>query len=145
DVIHLIQAIRRNYSVWTITLVVIPQHLLVILTGFEAYVLSVMNLGEYLQRRRLGKLIFSAELITHALCAFGIYLGRFQRFNSWDLVAQPNSLVKGMIHDLTSKGPLLVMAVTFVVLTVFYWMMKQITLGIMIRMRHQRSGSAASG
>ncbi|WP_324293521.1 MULTISPECIES: DUF1361 domain-containing protein [Moorena] len=145
DVIHLIQAIRRNYSVWTITLVVIPQHLLVILTGFEAYVLSVMNLGEYLQRRRLGKLISSAELITHALCAFGIYLGRFQRFNSWDLVAQPNTLAKGMINDLTSKGPLLVMAVTFVVLTVFYWMMKQITLGIMIRMRHQRSGSAASG
>jgi uncharacterized membrane protein len=143
DIIHLIHAIRTNYSVWIITLVLIPQHLLAILAGFEAYIVSLINLGYYLHRQGARKFIIWAELMTHALSAVGIYLGRFKRFNSWDLVTQPNDLLETVIDDLTSKRPVLVIAITFVVLTVLYWLMKQVTLGLMLKMRSKRGSSTS--
>ena len=143
DIIHLIHAIRTNYSVWIITLVLIPQHLLAILAGFEAYIVSLINLGYYLHRQGARKFIIWAELMTHALSAVGIYLGRFKRFNSWDLVTQPDDLLETVIDDLTSKRPVLVIAITFVVLTVLYWLMKQVTLGLMLKMRSKRGGSTS--
>ncbi|MFO5527395.1 MAG: DUF1361 domain-containing protein, partial [Cuspidothrix sp.] len=50
DIIHLIHDIRRVPSIWIITLVLIPVYLVVILGGFEAYVISLINLGYYLHR-----------------------------------------------------------------------------------------------
>ncbi|MCA1992167.1 MAG: DUF1361 domain-containing protein [Coleofasciculus sp. S288] len=145
DIIHLIGAVRAGYSIWIVTLVLIPQHLFAILAGFEAYVLSLINLTHYLRQQGLSKFILLAELITHALCAVGIYLGRFIRFNSWDLVTQPDNVIETVLNDLTAKRPVLVMAITFVVLVVFYWLMKQVTLGLMLRWSQKRSGSTASG
>lgn len=143
DIIHLIQAIRTNYSVWVITLVLIPQHLLAILAGFEAYIVSLINLGYYLHRQGARKFIIWAELITHALCSVGVYLGRFKRFNSWDLVTQPDDLLESVIDDLTSKRPVLVIAITFVVLTGLYWLMKQVTLGLLLKMRSKHGESTS--
>ena len=139
DVIHLIDYIRQGHSVWIVTLVLIPQYVLFIFAGFEAYVISLINLGYYLHRQGLGKYIFVVELITHALCAVGIYLGRFKRFNSWDFVTQPDDLVMSMVEDLAGKRPVLVMAITFVVLAVLYWLIKQVTLGIALRMRYRKN------
>ncbi|MGK7901267.1 MAG: DUF1361 domain-containing protein, partial [Hormoscilla sp.] len=51
DTIHLIEDIRQNYSVWIVTLVLIPLYTLFILLGFEAYVLSLLNLGNYLKQQ----------------------------------------------------------------------------------------------
>lgn len=140
DIIHLINATRDYYSVWIITLVLIPPHLIAILAGFEAYVVSVINLGHYLKQQRVGQFVLWAELLTHALSAIGVYLGRFRRFNSWDFVTQPDDLARSVINDLTAKRPVLVIAITFVVITVLYWVMKQVTLGLVLRMRQTRLG-----
>jgi len=144
DIIHLIRATRAGFSVWVITLVLIPQHLLAILAGFEAYVISLMNLGHYLKQQGKSKHILAAELITHATCAIGVYLGRFQRFNSWDLVTDPDSVIYGVVDDLTAKRPLVVIAITFVGLTVLYWVFKQINLGLVLRMRQVRAQRQAA-
>ena len=40
-------------------------------------------------------------LVTAALCGVGIYLGRFQRWNSWDLLFNPQSVARDLV------GPLL--------------------------------------
>lgn len=144
DIIHLIEAIRDFYSVWIITLVLVPAHLLAILAGFEAYVVSLINQSYYLQRQGAGKFVVWAELMTHALSAVGIYLGRFLRFNSWDFITKPDDVVRSTIDNLTAKRPVLVMAVTFVILTVSYWLMKQVTIGLMLRYRDIRSGGTSS-
>ncbi|HEY9669331.1 MAG TPA: DUF1361 domain-containing protein, partial [Coleofasciculaceae cyanobacterium] len=89
------------------------------------------------------KYVLWAELMTHALSAIGVYLGRFLRFNSWDFVTKPDDVVRSAIDHLTSKRPVLVMAVTFVVLTVLYWVMKQVTLGLVLRIRQTRLGKWA--
>jgi uncharacterized membrane protein len=140
DIIHLIRAIRAGYSIWIVALVFMPLHLFAILSGFEAYVICVMNQNHYLHRNGAGRFVLLAELITHALAAIGVFMGRFRRFNSWDLVTDPSSVIAITLDDLTTKRPLVVMVITFVGFTILYWIAKQITLGIVLRIRSTRLG-----
>ncbi|WP_242032758.1 DUF1361 domain-containing protein [Oscillatoria sp. FACHB-1406] len=139
DIIHLVDIIRDGYPLWVVTLVLIPQYILFIGAGFEAYVLSIINLGYYLHRHKLGQWTLLVELSLHALSALGIYLGRFKRFNSWDIVTKPKVLAKTTIEHLADKEPLLVMFLTFIILTILYWIMKQITLSLIFRWRYRKT------
>jgi uncharacterized membrane protein len=141
DIIHLIEQIQGEPSVWVVTLALIPQYLVFMLAGLEAYVLSVMSLGYYLTQQGWGKFVLLAELTIHALSAIGIYLGRFIRFNSWDLLTNPDALVNTVMNDLIAKRPVVVMVATFVVITVLYWLMKQVSLGISHRFYYVQSQS----
>ncbi|MBW4663076.1 MAG: DUF1361 domain-containing protein [Chroococcus sp. CMT-3BRIN-NPC107] len=131
DIVHLIYDIRDIKSVWAVTLMVFPLHLLFIVSGFEAYVLSLINLGYYLQRIGMGKMIVAAELAIHALCSVGIYLGRFPRYNSWDLLTKPDDLVDTVVEDLIGKIPLAIVFITFVIITILYWLFKQINIAVL--------------
>ncbi|KAB8334094.1 DUF1361 domain-containing protein [Scytonema tolypothrichoides VB-61278] len=135
DIIHLIDDIRTIQSVWIITLILIPLYVLVILAGFEAYVISLINLGYYLHRIGKSKWILWVELITHVLCAVGVYWGRFLRFNSWDFVTQPDELLTKGIEDILGKQPLVIIAITFGILVALHWIMKRVTLGFFSQRR----------
>jgi uncharacterized membrane protein len=67
--------------------------------------------------------------MTHALSAVGIYWGRFLRFNSWDFITQPDAIITKGVEEILGKQPLIIIAITFVILWVLYWFMKRITLG----------------
>jgi uncharacterized membrane protein len=135
DIVHLISTIRAGLSVWLLTLAVFPVHLGAMLGGFEAYVVAVMRQGRYVRRHGAPHLVVWTELITHALCAVGIYLGRFQGFNSWDLLVNPGQVLRSATQAMTASRPLGVIGVTFVILTLGYWCMKQLTLGMLWRLR----------
>ncbi len=131
DLIHLVTDIRNDVtSKWLISAVLIPQYLLFMLIGFEAYVISVINTGHYMRQQGWGKYIFWMEIAMHGLNAIGVYLGRFLRLNSWDLLTRPNAVVNGVVDELLSKRPLLVMVAFFLFITVLYWLLKQVTLAI---------------
>ena len=135
DIVHLIATIRAGLSVWLLTLAVFPVHLGAILGGFEAYVVAVMRQGRYVRRQGAPHLVVWTELSTHALCAVGIYLGRFQGFNSWDVLLDPGQVLRSATQAMTASRPLGVIGVTFVILTLGYWCMKQLTLGMLWRLR----------
>ena len=139
DIIHLIRATRSGYSALVLTLIFIPLHLFAILSGFEMYVISLLNQGHYLKRIGLEKYIIGSEIATHALCALGVYMGRFRRFNSWDLVSDPANVLLITLDDLTSKRPAIVIVISFIGLTVLYWIAKQVTLGLVLRFRQMRA------
>jgi len=139
DIIHLIRATRSGYSALVLTLIFIPLHLFAILSGFEMYVISLLNQGHYLKRIGLEKYIIGSEIATHALCAVGVYMGRFRRFNSWDLVSDPANVLLITLDDLTHKRPAIVIFISFIGLTVLYWIAKQITLGLVLRLREMQA------
>jgi uncharacterized membrane protein len=141
DVIHLIRGTSTNsISVWVVAVVFIPLHLCAILVGFEAYVIALINLNYFLKEKRLSYLILPTEWLLHGLSALGIYLGRFIRLNSWDILVDPTSVLGVTLNTLTSKRPVAVIVFTFVVLTVLYWVMKQVTLGLKLRLQYARQG-----
>ncbi|MEL6553246.1 MAG: DUF1361 domain-containing protein [Cyanobacteria bacterium J06621_11] len=141
DIIHLIRGAGIwGIRVWVIALVFIPLHTVAIIAGFEAYVLSILNLDYYIKKHGNRHLILPTELFIHAISAVGIYLGRFTRVNSWDLATDPTSIFTLTLNTLTTKRPAAVVFVTFLILTVLYWIMKQITLGIKLRIHYSRQG-----
>lgn len=131
DVIHLIEQIRQGYSVWIITLALIPQYLLFMFIGFEAYVLCLIYLGRDLERLGWRQHRWLAEWTIHGLSAIGIYLGRFQRFNSWDILTNPDLLIQSVIHDLLNQRPVIIISVTFVVLATLYNLFKALNLAFL--------------
>lgn len=139
DIIHLIRATRSGYSAFVIVLIFFPLHLFAILVGFQAYVLSVMNQSVYLKRIGAEQYILWTEIVTHALSAIGVFLGRFRRFNSWDLVTDPKNVLASTLDDLTSKRPLVVIFICFVIFTILYWIAKQINLGLILRFKEMKA------
>jgi uncharacterized membrane protein len=144
DIIHLIDDIRTIQSIWLITLVLIPVYFVVILAGFEAYVISLINLGYYLHRIGKSHWILWVELITHALCAIGIYWGRFLRFNSWDFITQPDAILTRGVEELLGKQPLVIILITFIILLVLHLLMKRVTLGFVSKQNNRTEISSES-
>jgi uncharacterized membrane protein len=124
DIIHFYDAVRAISSGWKITLVIVPTYILFIGIGWFAYVFSLVNIRQYMIRNQLGAYITIAEFSLHLLCAIGIYIGRFIRFNSWSLVTEPKQFLQLLPGELLGKFPLLVILLTFVIITVLYAIFK---------------------
>ena len=135
DIIHIVRFIREGAPIWTIVFILVPQYFLFMLVGAEAYVLSLVNLGRYLQKQGQRRWVSAAELGLHALCAFGIYLGRFPRFNSWDLLTHPTHLARFIANDIWKPQPLVVMLLTFCAIAILYWPLKHISLAVILYWR----------
>lgn len=130
DIIHLIRQIRQGAAIWIITFVLLPQYFLFMLIGTEAYVLSLINLRRYLAKQGYRRWTTVAELSLHALCALGIYLGRFPRFNSWDVLTRPHGLLTYMLNEFTQPKPLAIVLLTFAGISVLYGLLKPLTLAV---------------
>lgn len=138
DMVHLINFIRNGYSIWIVTLILIPQYMLFIIAGFGAYVISLMNLGDYLKQQRKTQWVFPCELSLHFLSATGIFLGRFQRFNSWDFVTQPMKVFMTGIENFFDPTTVVIISITFIILTGLYWFGKQVAIGLSLRLQQAR-------
>lgn len=130
DVIHLVEDIRLGYSIWIISLALIPQYIVFMILGFGAYILCLIQLERYCSALGWGNWSKGIELLVQFLCAIGIYLGRFQRFNTWDILTRPDALIESVIQDILNQRPLMIIAVTFVVLSLLYTLLKPVTLAV---------------
>lgn len=92
DVVHLTTYFYRHFWVDLV---------LILLCAFTGLVLGFVSLFlmQGVVRRLFGHLtswLFIAGVAV--LSGFGIYLGRFQRFNSWDVIWKPMALSRGIGH-----------------------------------------------
>ncbi len=116
---------------WAIAFVSFPQLVIYLFLGFQAYVIALVNLGEYLRRQGLGRWITLTEIGLHWLCAIGIYLGRFERFNSWELLTQPQEILAAIFNIFRYPIFTGVIAVTFLILTALYYIIKFVDLTLL--------------
>ncbi len=113
DIIHLVRFIRE-----------------------EAYVISLINAGHYLRQRGWGHWVSAAEISLHALCAVGIYLGRFPRFNSWDIITDPLRLLAYVAKMVGQPQSVAMIVLTFGAIAFLYWLLKHITLALALYWRY---------
>ncbi|WP_373548029.1 DUF1361 domain-containing protein [Chamaesiphon sp.] len=127
DIIHFYAAVRTIYSAWVVTLVILPIYIVFIGVGWFAYVFSLINVGKYLIKYQLDRYTALTELSLHLLCAIGIYIGRFLRFNSWSLVTQPKQFLSVLPGELIGKFPVVVILLTFSIIAILYAICKPLS------------------
>jgi uncharacterized membrane protein len=116
DSIHIVELSQGNYPPWAIVLVLIPQYILFICLGFEAYVISLVKLEQYLSNFMASKYLLIINAIAHSLCIVGIYIGRFERFNSWDFVTKPGTVLITTLQELEDGRKIFSMAIALITL-----------------------------
>jgi uncharacterized membrane protein len=126
DIIHFYEAVRVLTSVWAITLIIVPIYLIFIGLGWFSYVFSLTNINRYLHKHQLDRYANIVEFSLHFLCAIGIYIGRFIRFNSWSLVTRPKHFLTILPGELIGRFPVLVILLTFLIITILYALCKPI-------------------
>jgi uncharacterized membrane protein len=131
DSIHIIELSQDNYPNWAIILILIPQYILFIGLGFEAYVISLAKLELYLTNFIPQKYLILVNAIAHSLCIVGVYLGRFERFNSWDFVTKPGIVLVTTIQDLLDGWKILSMAIACLTI----WLLSEL-----IKLVNQKAG-----
>lgn len=111
DVIHLFGDVRAVESDAILSFAVLPQYAVFMLGGVLAYVASIVLLEGYIGRRAARW----ARPTVHALSALGIYLGRYVRLNSWDVLVRPWDVVRAVADTFALRGVIL-LGVTYCVL-----------------------------
>jgi uncharacterized membrane protein len=98
--------------------------------------------------RRSGRLAgWSLVIVSAGLCAVGVVIGRFQRWNSWDLVVSPGAVasstidwVRSPVSDVRSTGVAVAVALFFGLAYVTVWALDGLETTATVR-----PGSPAAG
>lgn len=72
--------------------------------GIVMGIASFLNIEQFLKRNMSPRMFNTVVFSLFALGGYGIYLGRYKRWNSWDIFANPLSLLQSILHDL--RNPL---------------------------------------
>jgi uncharacterized membrane protein len=101
DLFHLRQ--RIGIPMWYDLLILLSAAMTGVIMGF----LSLREVERYLQRTIKAGYVPWVIFCAFLLCGYGIYLGRYLRWNSWDIVVQPVDLLSdiayNIIHPLRNK------------------------------------------
>jgi uncharacterized membrane protein len=88
-------------------------------TGLMLGLLSLYEVHQVARKWLSERMIWAVTLPIIALCGFGVWLGRVQRWNSWDIVTNPMAIFKDIAHTLAHKAQFLVALQITVLLSVF--------------------------
>ena len=107
--------------------------LLVISAAWNGLILglvSLMNVENFLSRYLKPFWLHVCVMGSLLLCGYGIFIGRFLRFNSWDIVTDPGMLVYTSAHHVLLPqrySKLWVFTILFaVLLAIIYYTLKQL-------------------
>lgn len=115
DLVHLQN--ESSTMVWLDLLLVFVYAIIGLLLGL----FSMIDIYHVLKSKYNTKNANFFMIYLCLLCGYGVYLGRFLRFNSWDLFTKPQVLLYNIAHSLTSYN---VWAMTFAfggLLYILFW------------------------
>ncbi|MEO7530137.1 MAG: DUF1361 domain-containing protein [Sediminibacterium sp.] len=91
---------------------------------------SLMNVEKFLARHVKPIWVTISVFFSLLLCSYGVFIGRFLRFNSWNIVTDPRGLVYTSAHHVLSPQnypKLWVFTILFTVfLTIVYFTLKKL-------------------
>jgi uncharacterized membrane protein len=93
DVVHL----RSNVAQATSSVhaaAIVAQFAVLMSLGLLLYGTAIALVRRYLALDGHAGWRWPVEIALHALCSVGIFLGRFMRLNSWDLVVRPTEVLQ---------------------------------------------------
>tara|TARA_R110002051_G_scaffold101623_5_gene172463 strand:- start:1314 stop:1991 length:678 start_codon:yes stop_codon:yes gene_type:complete len=76
--------------------------------GLLLGLLSMLDMFQIISFRYSKKVACITMIKASFLAGYGIYLGRFLRFNSWDIMIQPKSLFNQMIYSIYDAKMILI-------------------------------------
>ncbi len=128
DLFHLRE--RAEMPLWFDTMLVFS----VALSGLVLFYVTLFSIRSTLQLL-WGKILAEITvLFVTFLCSFGIYLGRYLRFNSWDVMSNPNNLfdeiANRMINPSRHTQTIGVTLLYGAFLLTGYWVIKLFQMGI---------------
>lgn len=116
DLVHLYE--RPPVPYWFDMLLV----LLSVLNGLAMGFLSIAQVEKIIHRRRASRFIMPFRFLVMLAMSYGVYLGRYLRFNSWDILFNPQVVINGIMESLNKHTLAFVLCFSFVsfVLYSFY-------------------------
>ena len=125
DVIHFAAKIRVSppLPLWAISLLLI-EFVIYFLIGMQSFTLSLLLLGRRMKQQGQGWLILPLEILILSVSAFGMYIGRFDRFNSWNVVTDPEKLMNHTLNEIALQRPQAIIAVFFGAISVLFYLLK---------------------
>ena len=96
DLIHI--RIGNDSLLWLDVLVVLS----FALTGLFLFYLSILGMQQLIASKFKRIPIVTSTIAILFLCGFGVYLGRFLRYNSWEIISNPQILISDVFNILIS-------------------------------------------
>jgi uncharacterized membrane protein len=97
--------------------------------GLALGIISLLQVERFLNSHFKEKLVRIISYTFILLCGYGIYLGRFLRFNSWDIVTNPvplfSSVYHSILHPIQHTGAWAFTVIFSCMLGIVYSMIKQ--------------------
>jgi uncharacterized membrane protein len=126
DVVHIRHDVLMSDRGGPVMTAILPVYAILIGSGFLAYYLALARVRRHLVRIGLAEWQGRVTVAAHALCALGVFLGRWARLNSWEPVVDPHGALERVVVHLTwSLAPVLIVAV-FLVTWVGHFLTKAI-------------------
>ena len=73
-------------------------------TGFLMGMASIGDIETMIEERFGRKWAFSTIVLLWFMCSYGVYLGRFLRYNSWDFIHSPLALIQDVLQPIITPG-----------------------------------------
>lgn len=67
-------------------------------TGLMLGYFSLLEIQHFLTQKLSGIKAWALTIIFIGLAGFGVYLGRFLRWNSWDIITHPQGLIQDLLN-----------------------------------------------
>jgi len=146
DVIHFVSKVRVNppLPIWAMSLLLL-EFFFYFLIGMQSFTLSLMLWGRKLKRHHAEWLILPIELIILGLSAFAIYLGRFDRLNSWDILSAPERLLDQSLKEAMTRGSEEMTLIFFASITLVFYALKLGNYFIGKLLQHHHPHSSQQG
>ncbi len=136
DLFHHAQDIRLAGGRFAGNVLISLQYGWFLVLGTAAWVALVDAMRDWLQRHRPATDRRLVLVVASAVMAFGIYLGRIERFHSWHPLREPGRFLDEVGLALTSPGPVAFVLVWWIAVAVAGW------VGVRLLDTGRRSGTS---